>query len=220
VDAGRDIRRRRHAVCYDLRVKRSLAIGVVALVAVIVSCGSGSGEGNPAAGGGGSGGSGATGGSTNGGSSGLGGSGVYGNVCATVEALTCWGGDCESVAQGDLEQANARGCTQQLVAAFDCYEEHPPSCDPQEGFTPDAACDAVVETYNACLQGSGTCTMAGLLVGCAVVCGTTWGAQCTVEAGNSYWDCNCRVGPKLGTTFTLPTVDKCDEALSAEYCAP
>jgi hypothetical protein len=62
--------------------------------------------------------------------------------------------------------------------------------------------------------------MGGFIEDCGVFCGTTWGAICTVEPGNSYWDCGCRLGPKVGTEFTLPTIDKRDEALSAVHCAP
>lgn len=202
--------------------RRIWAIGAMSMTLSIAACGSGSGTSeSPGNGGsGGSGGSGAVGGSGAAGAGGLGGSGVYGNVCAAVEALSCWTADCETIAQGNLEQANARGCTEALVAAFQCYEDHPPTCDTQQGFKPDPECDAQVGTYNACLQGSGSCTMGGFLNGCIVLCGSTWGAECNVASGNSYWDCYCRVGPKLGTSFTLPTVDKCDETLSADACAP
>jgi hypothetical protein len=191
---------------------------VLVLLSVFAACSSGSGDGGSGA----TGGAGGAGGSL-GGSSGVGGSGggaIYGAVCGQVEALSCWSGDCESYAQGTLDQAQAKNCVPQALAAFDCYAATPPICDPDKGLTEDPACTAAVTSYLTCLQGSGACTQSGFLGGCAVICGSIWGAQCRLEEGNSYWSCNCRVGPKVGTQFTHLPTEKCDETLSAEQCAP
>jgi hypothetical protein len=194
----------------------------MALSLVFVACGSGSTDPGTGTGGtgatSGAGGSGATGGS--GGSGGTSGAATYGAVCAEVEQLGCFTGDCESFAQGTLDQAAARGCTTQALEAFQCFADHPPFCDASTGLTEDEQCRPKTQAYLTCLQGTGSCGQHGFLGMCSVLCDITWGAQCTVQPGNSYWSCNCRVGPKVGTTFTLPAIDKCDETLSAEQCAP
>jgi hypothetical protein len=146
---------------------------------------------------------------------------VYGGACAVVEPLDCWGNaDCETYAQATLDQAAAMGCTSQAVTAFDCIADHPPTCV-DDSVTHDDACTPALDAYAACLKGSGSCDQNNFLGPCAVICGVSvWGAECSIDAGNSYADCFCRVGPKLGTKFTLPVAQKCDEAESAKICAP
>jgi hypothetical protein len=190
----------------------------LALVAA-AACGSGS---ESPAGVGGSGGSGGAGGSAgaSGGAGGASGTATYGAVCDAVESLSCWTGECDEYAQDTLDQAAEAGCTAQALAAFDCFADHTPICDPDFGFVEDPACTAATDAYLTCLRGGGACEQVGFLGKCGVFCGAAWGAQCDLDPNDSTWACLCRVGPKLGTSFTLPAVDKCDEALSAAQCAP
>ena len=166
---------------------------------------------------GGAGGAGASGGNPTGGSG-----GSSGAICAKLEPLSCWSGDCEKYVAGTATQAATKGCKAQAQAAFDCIEGDTPFCEAgKAGVQYGSACQSAIDAYDVCLQGAGQCTQVGFIGACAVICDTlVWGAECSIKPGDSSWSCYCRVGPHVGTTFTLAAVDKCSESLSAEKCAP
>jgi hypothetical protein len=209
----------------------SIAIrGFAATLLLLLGACGGSGSGGSANSGGT--GVGATGGAATGGSGGASGgsggtvaSGGVGasasGVCAKLEPLDCFGGDCQQQVAATSEQGLVTGCKAQLAAAFDCAESDTPFCSAEvAGPQYSSTCQAAIDSYNLCLQGSGQCTRTGFVGPCAVICGSTWGAECTLKDGETSWSCFCRVGPHVGTTFNVAPVDKCSETAMAAQCAP
>jgi len=174
---------------------------------------------------GGSGGTSATGGS--GGSGAIGGGGATGGsggslgaLCAKLEPLTCFGGDCAKEVEATLAQGVAAGCEAQLQAAIECVYGDTPYCDEQVLGVQYTNCQPAIDSYNVCLQGAGQCTQGGFIGPCFVLCGSDWGAECSLKDGETSWFCFCRVGPHVGTTFNVPPEQKCSETVMAEKCGP